>query len=149
MIIALAADHAGFPLKSYLCERLHIEKYRITDLGTLSADSVDYPDFAHALCRAVEENRVRFGILICGTGTGMSIAANRHPHIRCVLAHDVTTARLGREHEDANVLALGGRLLANELAWEIVVAFLGGSYEGGRHARRLDKLNIPAGSHPA
>jgi ribose 5-phosphate isomerase B len=138
--IAIGADHGGLPLKTVLAARLREAGVAVQDLGTDSPASVDYPDFAHAVCRAVIEGRAGRGILVCGTGIGMSIAANRHAAIRCVLAHDVTTARLGREHNDGNVLALGARILGEELAWDIVTTFLATEFDGGRHVRRLAKL---------
>jgi ribose 5-phosphate isomerase B len=141
--IAIGADHGGLPLKTVLAARLREAGIAVHDLGTDSSASVDYPDFAHAVCRAVIEGRAGRGILVCGTGIGMSIAANRHADIRCVLAHDVTTARLGREHNDGNVLALGARILGEELAWDIVTTFLATEFGGGRHSRRLAKL-MPA-----
>ncbi len=138
--LAIGADHGGFTLKNALVARLREAAVAVQDFGTDSLASVDYPDFAHAVCRAVVEGRADRGILVCGTGIGMTIAANRHHGIRCVLAHDVTTARLGREHNDGNVLALGGRLLGEELAWEIVATFLAIPFSGGRHSHRLAKL---------
>ena len=105
----------------------------VLDLGTDDAARVDYPDFAHALCRAVEAGQARFGVLVCGSGVGMSIAANRHPGIRCVLAGEPLTATLARAHNDANVLALGARLIGEDMALAILRAFLAGRYEGGRH----------------
>ncbi len=142
--VAIGADHGGLALKTVLAARLAQAGVTVQDLGTDGPASVDYPDFAHAVCRAVIEGQAErgipvCGILVCGTGIGMSIAANRHPEIRCVLAHDVTTARLGREHNDGNVLALGGRILGEELAWDIVTTFLATQFEGGRHSRRLAK----------
>ena len=138
--LAIGADHGGLALKNLLAERLRRQGVEVLDFGTDSPASVDYPDFAHAVCRAVIDGRAGRGILVCGTGIGMSIAANRHSEIRCVLAHDVTTARLGREHNDANILALGGRILGDDLAWDIAATFLATGFEGGRHARRLAKL---------
>ncbi len=138
--LAIGADHGGLALKTAMVARLCASGAAVLDLGTDSTTSVDYPDFAHLVCRAVIEGRAARGILLCGTGIGMSIAANRHPQIRCVLAHDVTTARLGREHNDGNVLALGGRILGEELAWDIVSTFLATRFEGGRHSPRIAKL---------
>jgi ribose 5-phosphate isomerase B len=110
------------------------------DLGTDSADSVDYPDFAGKLADAIKAGKASRGILICGSGIGISIAANRHAHIRCALAHDVTGARLSRQHNDANVLAMGGRMIGDVLAKECVEMFLSTEFEGGRHQKRVDKL---------
>ena len=111
------------------------------DLGTDGTESVDYPDFAHAVCRAVEQGQARFGVLICGTGLGMSIAANRHAGIRCALCTETTSARLSREHNDANVLAMGARIVGDVLAQDILAAFLATAYAGGRHDRRIAKLS--------
>ena len=145
--IALGSDHAGFPLKSALARALREWGHTVLDLGTHSAERVDYPDYAHAVCRAVEDGRARFGVLVCGSGLGMSIAANRHPGIRCALAGEPVTATLARAHNDANVLALGGRLIGEDMALAILRAFLAVPYEGGRHDARLAKLT-PSGGTP-
>lgn len=139
--IAIASDHAGFALKQYLVEYLTGRALKIEDLGPDDEASVDYPDFAKRVADAIEARRAEFGILICGTGIGISIAANRFRHIRAALCHDVTTARLCRAHNDANVLVLGGRLMGTMLAQDCVDAFLAGEFEGGRHARRVEKLS--------
>ncbi|WP_337876428.1 ribose 5-phosphate isomerase B [Elioraea sp.] len=138
--VAIGADHAGFPLKAALAEALAAIGHAVLDCGTDGTASVDYPDFAHAVCRAVISGQARFGVLVCGTGIGMSIAANRHPDIRCALVHDATGARLARAHNDANVLALGARMTGPEPALDALRVFLATPYEGGRHARRLAKL---------
>lgn len=143
LTVAIASDHGGPALKAVLADWLRAEGHSVLDLGTSGGESVDYPDFAHALCRAVEQGRARFGVLICGTGIGMSIAANRHEAIRCALCTDASMARLSREHNDANVLALGARIVGEVLAQDILAAFLAGDYAGGRHARRLAKLAPP------
>ncbi len=146
MTIALGSDHAGYHMKNMLARTLADAGYTVHDLGTHSAERVDYPDFAHEVCRDVESGAARFGILVCGSGIGMSIAANRHPGIRCVHASEPVTASLGRAHNNGNVLALGGRLLGDDLALAIVRAFLSGTYEGGRHDGRLAKLTPKAGT---
>jgi len=138
--IAVGCDHAGYALKSALASALADAGHAVVDMGCDNAGRVDYPDYAHAVCRAVAGGRVRFGVLVCGSGVGMSIAANRHAEIRCALASEVTTARLSREHNDANVIALGARLIGEVAALEIVRAFLATPYEGGRHDQRLAKL---------
>jgi ribose 5-phosphate isomerase B len=138
--IAIAADHGGFDLKTALVPILHEHGLTVLDLGTTSHEAVDYPDVAATLAAALAEGRVSRGILICGTGIGISIAANRHPGIRAALCHDGLTARLARQHNDANVLALGGRLLGIETAKDCLAAFLTTPFEGGRHARRVTKL---------
>jgi ribose 5-phosphate isomerase B len=139
-VIAIASDHAGFELKSTLKEHLQTAGLSVLDLGIDSSEQVDYPDMADALARAVLDGRAPRGVVICGTGIGVSIAANRHRGIRAALCHDVTTARLARRHNDANVLALGGRILGPEVARECLDAFLATAYEGGRHDARVRKL---------
>lgn len=141
LIVAVGADHGGVGLKNRLAGALIEGGHQVLDFGTDGTASVDYPDFAHAVCKAVIEKQAEFGILVCGTGIGMSIAANRYMEIRCGLAHDVTTARLTRAHNDANVLALGARIIGEEVALDILGAFLSTPYEGGRHDRRIAKLN--------
>ena len=144
--VALASDHAGFALKSVLARALREAGHVVLDLGPADDARVDYPDFAHALCDAVEAGQARFGVLVCGSGVGMSIAANRHGGIRCVLAGEPLTATLARAHNDANVLALGARLTGEDMALAILRAFLAGGYEGGRHAARLAKLTPSRGN---
>jgi ribose 5-phosphate isomerase B len=141
LIIAVAADHGGVALKNRLAAFLIEGGHQVLDFGTDGTASVDYPDFAKAVCAAVAQAEADFGILVCGTGIGMSIAANRYPAIRCGLAHDVTTARLTRAHNNANVLAIGARIVGEEVALDILGAFLSTPYEGGRHDRRIAKLN--------
>lgn len=141
LLIALGADHGGVALKNRLATALIEAGHEVMDFGTDGPASVDYPDFAHAVCAAVAARRADYGVLVCGTGIGMSIAANRHPAIRCGLAHDVTTARLTRAHNDANVLALGARITGEEVALDMLKTFLATPFEGGRHERRLVKLN--------
>ena len=136
--IAIACDHGGFALKEAL--KVALPEVKWLDLGTDSAESVDYPDFANKLAGAIKGGKAARGILICGSGIGISIAANRHTHIRCALVHDVTGARLCRQHNDANVLALGGRMIGEAVAKECVEAFLGTAFDGGRHQKRIDKL---------
>jgi len=137
-IVAIACDHGGFALKEAL--KIALPDVTWLDLGTNSAESVDYPDFAGKLADAIKAGNAPRGILICGSGIGVSIAANRHAHIRCALAHDVTGARLCRQHNDANVLAMGGRMIGDVLAKECVEVFLSTAFEGGRHQKRVDKL---------
>ncbi len=141
LIIALGADHGGFGLKNRLAAVLIEGGHQVLDFGTDGPDRVDYPDFAQAVCQSIIDSKADLGILVCGTGIGMSIAANRFPKIRCGLAHDVTTARLTRAHNDANVLALGARITGEEVALDIIGAFLSTPYEGGRHDLRIAKLN--------
>lgn len=138
--IAIAADHAGYELKCVLKRRLIAEGFDVIDLGTDSTDAVDYPDFAGALARALDEGRSTRGVLVCGSGIGMSIAANRYPGIRAALAGDAETARLARRHNDINVLVLGARLIEPGVAENCLDAFLATPFEGGRHQRRVNKL---------
>lgn len=139
--IAIAADHAGVALKDELAGWLSGQGRTVLDLGTDGTASVDYPDFAAAVAAALADGRAGRGILICGTGIGISIAANRHPGVRAALCHDTTSARLARGHNDANVLALGARMLGVEVARDCVAAFLATPFDGGeRHSRRIAKL---------
>lgn len=139
--VAVAADHAGIALKAVVCSLLADLGYRVEDLGTDSTDSVDYPDFARAVTEAVAGARANWGVLICGTGIGMSMAANRNPAIRAALVHDAVSARLSRQHNDANVLVIGARLLGEEVAKDCVRVFFSTAFDGGRHERRVAKLS--------
>ena len=141
--IAVASDHAGFDLKEILKRDLQEAGHEVLDLGTHSTDSVDYPDFGRAMGEAIASGKVARGVLVCGSGIGISIAANRFPEIRCALVHDVTCARLAREHNDANVIAFGGRMIGPDLCEECVDTFMTTQFEGGRHQRRVDKLSNP------
>ncbi len=138
--IALASDHAGYDLKLELACLVADLGFEPLDLGTHDRESVDYPDFGAELGRAVADGRAALGVLVCGTGIGISIAANRNPAVRAALCHDTTTARLARQHNDANVLSIGARTTGPETAKDILRAFLETPFEGGRHARRVDKL---------
>ena len=138
--IAVASDHAGFDLKEILKRDLQEAGLEVLDLGTHSTASVDYPDFGRAMAETIAEGKVERGVVVCGTGIGISIAANRNPKVRAALAHDVTSARLGREHNDANVVAFGARLIGTEVAREALKVFLETPFEGGRHANRVAKL---------
>ena len=139
--VALGADHAGVALKATLVAALESAGHPVLDLGAHGYASVDYPDFGAAVAAAVTEGRARFGILVCGTGIGISIAANRVPGIRCATVHDVTGARLCRAHNDANVIAFGARVTGPEVALDALRTFLSTPYEGGRHDRRVLKLS--------
>ncbi|MFQ5347478.1 MAG: ribose 5-phosphate isomerase B [Rhodothalassiaceae bacterium] len=138
--IAVACDHAGYALKRRLVEVLRGEGWEVIDLGTDSPESVDYPDYGFAVAEAIAEGRAGRGLVICGTGIGISIAANRNPAVRAALCGDPVAARLARQHNDANVLALGARLIGDVMAEETLRAFLATDFEGGRQARRVDKL---------
>ncbi|WP_448203457.1 ribose 5-phosphate isomerase B [Azospirillum sp. sgz302134] len=140
-IIAIASDHAGYELKAQVASWLKANGFEPLDLGCNGPESVDYPDFAAAVAAAIGDGRAERGVLICGSGIGISIAANRHPGIRAALVHDVTTARLAREHNDANVVALGARIIGPEIAKDCVDVFLKTGFEGGeRHSRRIAKM---------
>ena len=141
MRIALAADHAGYALKDELAIWLREAGHAVTDLGTNGPDSVDYPEFGAKLARAVASGEAERGIAVCGSGIGVSIAVNRDPACRCARVDDPLSAALAREHNDANVLALGGRLIGSDMARACVAAFLGSDFAGGRHQRRVDQLS--------
>ncbi|MDA8295942.1 MAG: ribose 5-phosphate isomerase B [Actinomycetota bacterium] len=140
MRIAVGSDHAGLPLKESLAKELADAGHDVVDFGTDRPGSVDYPDYAAAVGEAVASGEAELGVCCCGTGIGVSIAANKVPGVRAALAHDVTTARLARQHNDANVLCLGARTIGPLVASEAVTAFLSASFAGGRHARRIDKI---------
>ncbi|PCJ59836.1 MAG: ribose 5-phosphate isomerase B [Rhodospirillaceae bacterium] len=139
--IAIASDHAGFELKAVLKETLEEMGYAVLDLGTDSRESVDYPDFADALAEAFHQGLVDRGVLVCGSGLGISIAANRHRVLRATPCHDEKWAQLARQHNDANVLALGARLIDEDAAKACLKFFLETPFEGGRHERRVQKLS--------
>src|SRR5512134_2079557 len=141
VVVAIASDHAGVELKALVKGELEGLGFAVSDLGTQGTNSVDYPDFADAVAAALAEKKASQGVLICGTGIGISMAANRHRHVRAALCHDATSARLSRQHNDANVLALGARLIGPEAARDCVRMFFSTAFEGGRHQRRLDKLS--------
>jgi ribose 5-phosphate isomerase B len=140
--IALGSDHAGFPIKETIRQFLENAGYPVDDLGTWSEESVDYPDYGKAVGDKVAAHDDKFGIAVCGTGIGISIAANKVPGIRAAVAHDVNTARLAREHNDANVLALGGRIVNGTQAIEMVRTFLNTVFLGGRHQQRIEKIAL-------
>jgi ribose 5-phosphate isomerase B len=141
--IAVASDHAGYGLKSELVQDLEGAGYAVLDLGTNSAESVDYPDFAYKVATSIRDGRASKGLLICGSGIGISIAANRFTEVRAALCHDALSARLAREHNDANVIVFGGRMIGIEVARDCLNVFLNTAFEGGRHARRVAKLSDP------
>jgi len=140
MKVAVGSDHGGLDLKKVVGEVLATEGIQVIDVGTDSPDSVDYPDYARKVTALVRDGSVDLGILICGTGIGMSIAANKVPGIRAALAWDIFTARMARRHNNANVLTLGGRTTGPELAKEIVRTFVREPFEGGRHETRVNKI---------
>jgi len=140
LAVAFGADHAGVALKDTLADALRAEGFAVHDLGTSGTQPVDYPDYADRVAAAVANGTAQLGVLVCGSGIGMSIAANRHPAIRCALAHDVTSARLSRAHGNANVLALGARVIGLAVALDCLHAFIGTGFDGGRHTPRVAKL---------
>ena len=144
MRIALAADHAGYLLKDELVAWLKEAGHEVRDLGTNGPDSVDYPQFGTQLAEAVASGSAERGIVVCGSGIGISIAVNRNPACRCARVSEPLSAALAREHNDANVLALGARLVGSDMAKACIQAFLGTEFAGGRHQRRVDKLSNPS-----
>lgn len=144
MRIAIASDHAAWELKSALAEWLRGEGHEVLDLGTDGPASVDYPDFGFALGKAIAENQAERGVALCGSGIGISIAVNRNPAARCALVSEPLSARLAREHNDANVIAMGARLIGIEMAKACITEFLATGFGGDRHQRRVDKLTRPA-----
>src|SRR5688572_2637041 len=141
MRIALAADHAGYEMKDELAAWLREAGHEVTDFGTNGPESVDYPQYGAKLAKEVASGRAERGIAICGSGIGISIAINREPKCRCARVDDPLSAGLAREHNDANVLAMGARLIGHDMARACVSAFLGGDFAGGRHQRRVDQLS--------
>ncbi|NIP48514.1 MAG: ribose 5-phosphate isomerase B [Gammaproteobacteria bacterium] len=139
-MIAIGSDHGGLELKDAVKASLMARGMDVDDYGTDNGDSVDYPDFAEKVAAAVSSGKIDLGILVCGTGIGMSIVANKFPRVRAALATDEFMAQMAREHNDANILVLGGRVLDKESAIKMVNVWLDSSYEGGRHQRRLDKI---------
>ena len=138
--IAIGCDHAGYKLKEYLKVELGNLGYKFKDFGTYSEDSVDYPDFIHPLAQSIQEGEYELGIIMCGSGNGVSITANKHSKVRAAMAWNTELAALGRMHNDANVLGLSARFIAQEYALEIAQAFLNADFEGGRHQKRVDKI---------
>jgi len=141
MRIALAADHAGYLLKDELVRWLGEQKHEVSDLGTNGPESVDYPEFGARLAKAVADGEAECGIVVCGSGIGISIAVNRNPGCRCARVSEPLSAQLAREHNDANVLALGARLIGSDMAKACVGVFLDTPFAGGRHQRRVDQLS--------
>ena len=140
MKIAIGCDHAGFPYKDGLVAMLQSQGHMVLDFGTHSFDSVDYPDFAHPVAEAVESGRAERGILLCGSGNGVAITANKHQQIRCALCWTEELASLARQHNDANIIALPARFVTEILAQAMVRIFLSTDFEGGRHANRVGKI---------
>lgn len=140
-VIPIGADHAGFILKGKIIQFLESKGYQVKDFGCFSEESIDYPDFAHPVAEMVEQNTGMLGILICGSGNGINMTANKHKGIRSALCWNKEIAELARQHNDANIIALPARFISEEEALDIVDAFLGTAFEGGRHQRRVDKIS--------
>ncbi len=140
--IPIGSDHAGFEMKEFLKEKLSAEGYTLLDFGTFSKESVDYPDFIHPVAKQVDEGNNEFGIIICGSGQGAAMTANKYPHIRAGLCWDLEQAKLTRLHNNANIIALPGRFIEFSLAVELVKIFLNTDFEGGRHLNRINKIPI-------
>ena len=143
MRIAIASDHAAYELKAELADWLRDAGHEVADLGTNGPDSVDYPDFGYALAAAIADGSAERGVALCGSGIGISISVNRNPAARCALVGEPLSAKLAREHNDANVIAMGARLTGIDMAKACLTAFLDTDFAGDRHARRVDKLSNP------
>lgn len=141
--IAIACDHGGFDLKNAIIDELKTKGYEVLDLGCESTESVDYPDFGFKLAQTIKEGRAEKGVVVCGSGIGISIAVNRFQEVRCALIHDALGAKLCREHNNANVIAFGDRTTGVTTALDALNVFLTTEFEGGRHARRVEKLSNP------
>lgn len=141
MNIAIGSDHAGFALKTTLITILEAKGHQVKDFGCYSEDSIDYPDYAHPVAEEIEQKKSELGILICGSGNGISMTANKHQGIRCALCWNPEIASLARQHNDANILSLPARFISPEVAQEILTAFLSAEFEGGRHANRVSKIS--------
>jgi ribose 5-phosphate isomerase B len=143
LAIVLASDHAGFDMRMMLADWLRMQGHQVADLGPHDTASVDYPDFGYALAHSVAAGEAAFGVAICGSGIGISIAVNRHPAARCALVSDTLSARLAREHNDANVIAFGARLIGPDTAKDALATFLATAFAGDRHTARVTKLTNP------
>ncbi|QIG78932.1 ribose 5-phosphate isomerase B [Stakelama tenebrarum] len=143
MRIAIAADHAAYELKAVLADWLREHDHDVVDLGTNGPDSVDYPDFGYKLAQAIANGEADFGVALCGSGLGISMAVNRNPACRCALVSEPLSAALARQHNDANVIAMGARITGSDMAIACLDTFLATSFAGGRHQRRVDKLSAP------
>ncbi len=142
MKIAIGCDHAGFPYKDAIRQLLESQGHQVTDFGTDSTDSVDYPDFVHPVAQAIEDQKATHGVLICGSGNGVAITANKHQKIRAAVCWNTDLATLARQHNDANVVCLPARFVSKKTALDIVNAFMTAEFEGGRHARRVSKISV-------
>jgi ribose 5-phosphate isomerase B len=140
-ILPMACDHGGFEMKEYIKDKLGRLGYIIEDMGTSSSESVDYPDLIHPLAKAVNEGKYEMGIILCGSGNGAQMTANKYPKVRAALCWDLEQAQLAREHNNANILSLPGRFIDTALAMEMALKFLNTEFEGGRHQRRVEKIS--------
>ena len=138
--VILASDHAGFKLKEEIKKFLIKKRKKVLDLGTKNTSSVDYPDYAHLLSKRMKKSKNQFGILICGSGIGMSMAANKHKNIRAALCYNTKSAKLSRQHNNANVMTIGARLIKKNVTLKCVSTFLSTDFDGGRHLRRIRKI---------
>ncbi len=141
-VLAMASDHGGFAMKEFIKTKLVKEEYVIKDFGTFSEDSVDYPDMIHPAAKAINDGEIERGIIMCGSGNGAQMTANKYPNVRAGLCWTVEQAELTRLHNNANILSLPGRFVEFELAWEITKKFLSTEFEGGRHIKRIEKINV-------
>ena len=142
VIIPIACDHGGFEMKEYLKQALMKEGYQIKDFGTHSSESVDYPDFIHPLAREIDKGIYKLGIILCGSGNGAQMVANKYPNVRAALCWSEEIAKLARLHNDANIISLPGRFIEPELALKMVRVFITTGFEGGRHQERIDKIGL-------
>ncbi len=138
--LAMASDHGGFAMKEFIKQKLENQGYKIKDFGTHSEKSVDYPDFIHPLANEIDKGKIAIGIIMCGSGNGAQMTANKYPNVRAALCWDKEQTVLTRQHNNANVLSLPGRFIPFETAWEMVTLFLATEFEGGRHLQRVEKI---------
>ena len=139
--IPIASDHGGFEMKQFLIEKLKEAGYNVVDYGTDNLESVDYPDLIHPLASDINKGKYELGIILCGSGNGAQMTANKYPNVRAALCWNEELAKLARQHNNANIISLPGRFISNDLAWEMVKIFLSTDFEGGRHIRRIEKIN--------
>lgn len=140
-VLGIASDQGGYEMKQFLIEKLTEAGYEVNDYGTHTAESVDYPDYIHPIASDINSGKLKRGIILCGSGNGAQITANKYPNVRAALGWSEEQARLGRAHNDANIISLPGRFVSFELAWKMVQLFLTTEFEGGRHARRVEKIS--------
>jgi len=141
-IIPIASDHGGFDMKTYIIDKLIASGYEVKDFGTYDNESVDYPDFIHPLARAINDGNFKLGIIICGSGNGAQMVANKYPDVRAALCWSEEITKLARQHNNANILSLPGRFLKPEFAMKLVKIFLNTEFEGGRHQKRIEKISL-------